>query len=228
VRLTDCFMELIAYTAYFQKSVARKQPAFDQVKADVLRLVTQSEVCLKKDLFPKEDYDLARFAVCAWVDETILASAWKEKERWQREQLQRLYYNTFDAGEEFFDRLNNLGLHQRDVREIYYLCMAMGFMGRYIHQGDEYLLSQVKASNLKILLGSSLGMPSLERMELFSEAYPPETDKARVPVRMGRRFQLRGLTLFAIITPMVLYAVLFVIYRFVLNGITENFFRVVS
>ena len=46
----------------------------------------------------------------------------------------------------------------------------MGFMGRYCNQGDEFLLEQLKSSNLKLLVGSSVGIPSLERAELFPEA----------------------------------------------------------
>ena len=79
MRLTDCFMEIMAYTAYFLKTVDQKQPPYEQVKADVLRSLTRSEECLKKDPSLRDDYDLARFAVCAWVDESILNSAWKEK-----------------------------------------------------------------------------------------------------------------------------------------------------
>jgi hypothetical protein len=80
MRLTDCFMELIAYTAYFLKTVQHKQPSYDQVKADIFRALSQSEDCVKKDLFPREDFDLARFAVCAWVDEAILNSNWNFKD----------------------------------------------------------------------------------------------------------------------------------------------------
>jgi len=228
MRLLDCFVDLIAYTAYFQKNAASKQPPFEQVKMDVQRLLSQSEFCLKKDLFSKEEYDLARFAVCAWVDETILASKWRENDKWQREQLQRLYYSTTDAGEEFFERLNMLGLHQRDVREVYYLCMAMGFMGRYIHEGDEYLLSQVKASNLKILLGGSLGVPVLDRIELFPNAYPPESVQ-QITQKRKRKFPLKqSIIALAVVGPFILYGLMYWVYRFVLNGIGDNFFRVVS
>jgi len=30
MRLTDCFMDLVAYTAYFLKSVEQKQPPYDR------------------------------------------------------------------------------------------------------------------------------------------------------------------------------------------------------
>lgn len=224
MHVTDCFMELVAYVVYFLKTVSAKQPPHEQVKADILRLVTQSEGCLKKGLFSPEDYDLARFAVCAWVDEAILHSSWNQKGVWQREQLQRLYYHTTEAGEELFEKLNALGLHQRDVREVYYLCLALGFKGRFIHPGDEYLLGQLKASNLKLLLGSSLGLPTLERAELFPEGYPPDS-----VVTSHRRWRL-GYSAFSYLClggPVVLFGLLFLIYRFALSGVGENFLKTV-
>ena len=224
MHLTDCFIDLAAYMAYFLKTVAVKQPPYEQVKADVLRLLTQSEGWLKKGLFPKEDYDLARFGICAWVDEAILNSSWKEKGHWQREQLQRLYYQTTDAGELFFERLNNLGFHQRDVREVYYICLALGFKGRFIHSGDEYLLGQLKSSNLKLLIGSSVGMPSLERAELFPEAYPIESMGAGYS---RRRFSFSLVTVACLMGPVVFFGLLYLIYRFALSGIAENFLRTV-
>ena len=172
MHLTDCFVELVAYVVYFRKTASMKQPQYEQVKADVMRLLSQSEQCVEKGTFAREDYDQARFAVCAWVDEIILSSTWDQKGKWQREQLQRIYFNTTEAGEEVFERLNNLGLHQREVREVYYLCLALGFKGRYCKQGDDFLLEQLKTSNLKFLMGSSVGLPSLERSDLFPESYP--------------------------------------------------------
>ena len=224
MHLTDSFMELVAYVVYFTRTVGAKQPPFHQVKADIMGLLTQSENDVKKGLFSQEDYDLARFMICAWVDEAMLNSEWNQKGQWQREQLQRLYYHTLDAGEEAFGRLNALGLHQREVREVYYLCLALGFKGRYHHQGDEYLLEQLRTSNLKLLLGSSVGLPSLERAELFPEALPAE------PVEIGPQRPKLGFSLFTIAClagPLVLFGLLFFVYRFSLSGIAENFLKAV-
>ena len=222
MHLTDCFMDLVAYVVYFLKTVSAKQPPYNQVKADVLRLLTQSEGCVKKGLFSQEDYDLARFMICAWVDEAILNSSWNDKSQWQREQLQRQYYHTLDAGEEVFERLNALGFHQREVREVYYLCLALGFMGRYHHKGDEYLLEQLKTSNLKVLMGSSVGLPSLERAELFPEALPTES------IEIGpqkHRLRFAPLTIACLVGPVVLFGLLFLVYQFSLSGIAENFLK---
>jgi type VI secretion system protein ImpK len=225
MHLTDCFIDLMAYVVYFLKSAAIKRPPYEQVKADVSRLFSQSENFLKKGLFSQEDYDLARFAICAWVDEAILSSPWDHKGLWQREQLQRLYYHTTEAGEEFFERLNALGFHQREVREVYYLCLALGFMGRYCHPGDEVLLNQLKTSNLRMLMGSSMGPPSLERVELFPEAYPKET----APIgHKKRRFDFSLSTLLWLAGPILLFGLLFWIYKFALNSIADNFLKTVG
>jgi type VI secretion system protein ImpK len=224
MRLSDCFVGVVAYVVYFLKTVAQKQPPYEQVKADILRLMSESEECLKGGLFSQDDYGLARFAVCAWVDEAILNSGWNAKDQWQREQLQRLYYNIADAGEVFFSRLNALGPHQRDVREVYYLCLALGFMGRYCSEGDKFLLDQVKTSNLKLLIGSSVGLPSLERTDIFPEAYPSEPGEVAAPTE---KFSFTPFTLICLGGPVVLFIALYIIYAFILNGIGENFLSMV-
>ncbi len=219
MRLTDCFIDLIAYVAYFAKSVRSKQPLFERVKTDIERLLSESQECLGSGNFSKEDYDLARFAICAWVDETILSSSWNEKNRWIGEQLQRRYYNTSDAGEIFFDKLNSVGLHQRDVREVYYLCLAIGFVGRYCNEGDEYLLDQLKASNLKLLTGSSAAVPSLEAGELFPEAYNSEDQEFST---RKSRFGFSAFSLVCVGFPIMLFAILLVAYSFILSNVGDN------
>jgi type VI secretion system protein ImpK len=224
MRIVDCFIELLAYVAYFLKTVKTKQPAFDQVRADIERLVSQADTCLQEKGIHKEENDQARFAIFAWIDEVILSSPWNEKEKWQGQQLQRTYFQTADAGEVFFERLNMLGPHQNHVREVYYLCLAMGFTGRYVHEGDDFLLNQLKTSNLKVLMGSSMGLPALDKGQLFAEAYPRQT-KEETPEQRRRGFS--PVTLVGIAFPVALFAALFLIYSFILNNIAENLLHVV-
>lgn len=218
MRLTDCFVELVAYVAYFAKIAAAKQPGFEQVKADVQRLLSETQARASRASISSEDYEAARFALVAWVDETVMNSAWAHRDKWKHDLMQRRYYQTADAGEIFFDRLNAIGLHQRELREVYYLCLAMGFQGRYCHEGDHLLLEQLKTSNLKLLTGSALGLPSLEKSELFPEAYPAGDEAPAAPA--GGRMRL--LTLAGLIFPVALFAGLYLIYSFILNSYTEG------
>ena len=220
MRLIDCFVDLIAYVAYFLERPATQHPPFDRVRSDLERLIAECRHNQSQGNFSPEDYDLAQFAIFAWIDEAILNSDWVERGRWQGDQLQRLHYQTSDAGEIFYEKLNTLGPHQRDVREIYYLCLALGFTGRFCNPGDELLLEQLKISNLKLITGSAMDLPTLDTEVLFPEARPttegiPGRDKAR------GRFTLY--TLGGIAVPVLLFCVLFLIYRFVLNNVGENF-----
>lgn len=220
MRLTDCFAELMAYVAYFLRNKNQNSLSCGQVQADIQRLLAESEEVMRQERIPADDYNEARFAICAWGDEAILRSQWEGRTQWQKEPLQRLYFQTTDAGKEFFERLNKLGPQQKEAREIFYLCLAMGFKGQYHQEGDAMLLEQLKTSNLKFLLGSSIGLPPLDRGELFPEAYPAETgDSFSSP---KKRF-LDPMTLAIFVSPLILFGTLFLIYSFILSNIGKTF-----
>lgn len=222
MRLTDCFAEVTAYVTYFLRGAAQQQQvSFDQFRTTLNNLLADSQKQAQKAALPSDDYDLARFAICAWIDEAILSSSWEERARWQKEQLQRQYYGTTDAGLEFYDRLNALGLQQSDVREVYYLCLAMGFKGRYCHAGDELLVDQLKVSNLKLLTGSSMGIPALDRGELFPEAY--QVGEEQAVSGGGGKWHLTPMSLAFLIGPAILFCLLFLTYRFILAHVGSAF-----
>lgn len=224
MHLTDCFTELIAYLSHFFRTAAVRQPPYAEIRREVDLLLAAAETGARRASIPRDDFELARFAVCVWIDEAVLSSLWNEKGFWLREQLQRLHYSTTDGGEEFFRRLEGLGLHQREVREVYYLCLALGFTGRFCKPGDEYQLDQIRTAQLKLLVGSSVGLPSLERTELFPEAWPAEAPDAAPSRRTARFSPLAAASLAA---PVLLFAILFLVYRFTLSGVGENFLRTV-
>lgn len=224
MHLSDCFTDLIAYVSYLLKSVQTKPPVYEDVKEEIRRLISGSETYVAQGLVSSDEYDQARFALCAWIDEAILSSGWLQKNRWLNDQLQRFHYNTTDAGEAFFERLNTLEPHQRDVREVYYLCLALGFTGRYCHPADQSQLEQIKTTNLKLLIGSPLGLPSLEGADLFPEAHPCDAPQIGKPLRTGSRLA-KAICLAA---PLVLFGILYLVYHFTLSGIGENFLRTVA
>lgn len=220
MRLSDCFMEIIAYTAFVVRDDTGAPLPYDQVRANMQHLIAQSETCMEKGQFPPEDFNLARFAVFAWVDEAILSSGWEGRRQWQREQLQRHYFQTADAGELFFERLNSIGPHQRDVREVYYLCLALGFSGQYCNEGDDFMLEQLRSSNLKLLTGSSMGIPTLDKEALFPDAYPREVSGTQTAIAAKGRWPT--FTIAFAVAPLALYGVLFLIYKFILSNIGSN------
>jgi len=222
MNLTECFMEIFTYVMYFLKTYEQRQPSFEEVRKNIERLLKASEECAYNKGITPQDYNEARFAVCAWIDEAILNSGWQQKVHWQKELLQKVFYRTTNAGEEFFEHLNALEYQKRDVREIYYLCLALGFSGRYSQEEDKYLLEQLKASNLKLLLETPLEVPVIKG-ELFPYAYPPPSQEVT-----EEKIQTSPLFFILIAAPIVLLVLLYIIYQFVLNGVGKSLLNLMS
>ncbi len=100
-----------------------------------------------------EKIHLSKFALIAFLDETIISSSWSRKDSWLSEPLQLKLFETFNAGEEFFDYLNKLRQRtsaNKDVLEIYYLCLTLGFKGKYQLQSPENLRRIIDDLNLEL------------------------------------------------------------------------------
>lgn len=221
MKLIDCFVELIAYVCYLIKALPADQPSFARVKSDIAELISKTQEEAQSHQISSVDFELAQFAIFAWIDEAILSSEWQEKLQWQGEQLQRTYFQTVNAGELFFDKLNELQPQQLEVREVYYMCLALGFSGRFCNPGDDFLLSQLKASNLKLLGPRYESMHVLTDQKLFPEAYSNGTDQHLVPHKKSLRLG----TFLAATGPILLLFLLFGVYRFSLSSVGENLIK---
>ena len=90
----------------------------------------------------RTDLEEAKYPLVAFIDETILNSSWTGREQWREHPLQLDLYGEVVAGERFFDRLETVrrgGDAKMDLLEIYYLCLALGFEGKYKILGKERL-----------------------------------------------------------------------------------------
>jgi type VI secretion system protein ImpK len=77
-----------------------------------------------------------KFALVAFIDETVLSpeTNFPQRQEWERTPLQLVYFEEHLAGLRFFDRLDQLLREMdsnADVVEVYYLCLVLGFKGKY-------------------------------------------------------------------------------------------------
>lgn len=91
----------------------------------------------------------AKYAVCAAVDEAVLASDFEVRQLWERAPLQLLLFGEQTAGETFFRKLEQVrqqGAPRLQVLEIYYMCLLTGYQGKYRLESPEklnYLISML-------------------------------------------------------------------------------------
>jgi type VI secretion system protein ImpK len=76
----------------------------------------------------------ARYALCATIDDLVLSTPWGAASSWTAQSLTSIFHNEVTGGERFFEILEEL---QKDlgrhfvVVELMYLCLSLGFAGRY-------------------------------------------------------------------------------------------------
>lgn len=204
MRLIDCFAELLGYTLEQVGAIrAGAVPDYDELRLGIERRLAERSLEATGGGYSREQYEAAQFAVIAFIDEAVLLSEWPHKERWARELLQRRHFGTANAGAEFFVRLDALSPFdpaERDLREVYYYCLSLGFVGQYYAPGDRSRLEALRAANFKLLTGGEGRVASLRNITLFPEAVAePIEGSHRVPHRR-RTALIYGLPLLALLT----------------------------
>ncbi|TVP91892.1 MAG: DotU family type IV/VI secretion system protein [Pseudomonadaceae bacterium] len=76
----------------------------------------------------------ARYVLCTALDEAVVTTPWGNESEWSQMSLLSSFHNETFGGEKFFqllDRLNrNPGKHLPQL-ELMYLCLSLGFEGKY-------------------------------------------------------------------------------------------------
>src|SRR5262245_60055679 len=181
------FADLFTYVLLFEQTHVQGefQPSDEQIRRDITALFQQEKATAKRQGMLDKDFQDAGFAVVAWADETILKhTTWKYHHEWNTHPLQLEYYQTRNAGEEFFEHLEQLGAAQQAVREVYYLCLALNFSGQYfLGLEDELKLTQVRHEQARHLTQPVESAQDVEKITAQPyEVHPPTGRPVRYPL----------------------------------------------
>jgi type VI secretion system protein ImpK len=76
----------------------------------------------------------ARYVLCSVIDEAVVTTAWGSRSDWSRTSLLSRFHNETFGGEKFFlllERLSRDPVKHVAMLELMYLCLSMGFEGKY-------------------------------------------------------------------------------------------------
>jgi len=115
--------------------------------------------------YTADDTKHATFAAVAFLDESVLNSQNPIFVEWLRKPLQAELFGTHTAGEEFFVSLQQLlgrgdSNDLADLIEIHYLCLLLGFGGRYSvgNRGELAQIMQMTGDKIKRIRGRFKGL----------------------------------------------------------------------
>ena len=130
----ELLFPLFAYGLSFEQANApeQAQDSYEQVRGEISALLEWLQAAAQGQGMGASDAKNAGFAAVAWLDETIRKHpTWAHRNQWQNTPLLIEDYQPQQAGETFFEHLERLSSAQKELRDIYYLCLALGFAGRY-------------------------------------------------------------------------------------------------
>jgi type VI secretion system protein ImpK len=171
MRIVDCFTDVLLFVRKFCRHELEVM-SVDQVRTEIQNRFVESERLAEESGMSADFYQTAKFPIVALVDEMLQTSDWSDKGAWSRNPLQRIYFDTTNAGAEFYERMNLLNKFgpDRDIREVYALCLGLGFRGRHFRGEDRKQYEDIKAFNLSLLLPDEAER-NIDSATLFPFAY---------------------------------------------------------
>jgi type VI secretion system protein ImpK len=82
----------------------------------------------------RNQVEIAKYLLCSLIDETVLNTPWGSQSGWGHNSLSSELFKKMWGGEEFFqilDRLKQQPAQHLDLLELAYLCLSLGFEGKY-------------------------------------------------------------------------------------------------
>ncbi|WP_299204568.1 type VI secretion system protein TssL, long form [uncultured Tateyamaria sp.] len=82
---------------------------------------------------PGQIVKVARYAICATVDDVVLNTPWGGNSIWAQQSMVGTFHKETHGGERFYDLLDRLQTDpgsNRDLLEFLYMCLSLGFEGR--------------------------------------------------------------------------------------------------
>lgn len=120
--------------------------------ADEMRFFEQQALAANVS---RDEMIAARYCLCTALDETAALTPWGSRGVWARHSLLVAFHNETWGGEKFFQLLARLVQHperHRELIELLYLCMALGFEGKFRVQGDGHSQLEILKRRMAALL----------------------------------------------------------------------------
>ncbi len=109
-------------------------PQGEELRERALRAFRQFEVDARDAGVSAEQVRAAHYILCASLDDVVLSYNWGQSSVWSVQSLVATFHQEVKSGDRFFDVLAGMQKDPgrwKDALEITYLCLSMGFQGRY-------------------------------------------------------------------------------------------------
>jgi type VI secretion system protein ImpK len=144
--LVSCASSLLVAAGQLRHSPSHADP--EGLRKRLAGDVREFEACARAQGIQEATVLPARYVLCSLVDEAVLGTPWGSESIWAKQGLLIGFHKEAWGGEKFFQALERLIAYPSgnlQMLELMYLCLAMGFEGRYqVREGGRDQLEAVR------------------------------------------------------------------------------------
>lgn len=137
---------LLAIISRLYNSPSHSNP--DQLKQKLVEEIKAFNINAERAGYDQETINDARYALCTTIDEAVFNTPWGHQSGWGEQSLLSMFHHEVSGGDRFFHKLKDLGQNPSknlDILELKYVCLALGFQGRYrIVEAGKDKLAQIR------------------------------------------------------------------------------------
>lgn len=153
--LVGCAAGLLTLAGELRRTLSHPDPA--ALREGLVRQIRAFETCARAKGLVDAVVLPSRYVLCALIDESILDTPWGARSVWSHQGLLISFHNETWGGEKFFTALDRLLSYPKGnlhLLELMYLCLALGFEGRYRTRPDgKAQLEQVREQLFQTIRG---------------------------------------------------------------------------
>lgn len=133
---------LLAIISRLYNSPSHNNP--DQFKHKLVDEIKAFNINAERAGYDQETISDARYALCTTIDEAVFNTPWGHQSGWGEQSLLSMFHHEVSGGDRFFHKLKELSQNPSKnihLLELKYVCLALGFQGRYriVDSGKEKL-----------------------------------------------------------------------------------------
>jgi type VI secretion system protein ImpK len=128
---------LLGLVAQLRTTTSHDDPA--ALRAQLLERVSDFEAQCAANGVPRPKITAARYLLCSFIDEVVEQTSWSAGGVWAERNLLQEFHEERSGAEKAFQLLERLGQEpatNADLLELFYVCLQLGFEGRYRGKPD--------------------------------------------------------------------------------------------
>lgn len=152
-RLSACATPLFSLVSRIRNRAQHMDP--DKLRDSVVSEIRAFENAALQAGIPAQTVKIARYALCATLDDVVLNTPWGEQSVWATQSLVGTFHRETVGGDRFYDllaRLEKDPANNIELLEFVYMCLSLGFEGRLrVEQGGSDKHLQIRQGLARII-----------------------------------------------------------------------------